>query len=142
MAQQKRQRAWLQRRPGYGRRYYNREKSTARHRRYLATPRGRFAEAKTQAKKHGKTWSISFDDWWVLIGPNVCVYCTGPINVGSGLDRIDQGRGYDADNVVPCCFANNIERGTLSFAEYWMVIESRWERLEQARGQEDSGDRA
>lgn len=38
---------------------------------------------------------------------NNCEYCGDKLN-GIGLDRIDSSRGYEIDNVVPCCRWCNI----------------------------------
>jgi hypothetical protein len=41
-----------------------------------------------------------------------CSYCGGPLpTAGAGLDRLDNSKGYDLDNVVPCCGDCNRLRG-------------------------------
>ena len=41
-----------------------------------------------------------------------CHYCAGLLNpTGSALDRVDNGRGYEPDNVVPCCTVCNVIKG-------------------------------
>lgn len=40
----------------------------------------------------------------------------------NGLDRIDIKKGYDRDNVVPCCGTCNFMRHELSLSEFYMHI--------------------
>ena len=40
-----------------------------------------------------------------------CAACDGPLGNGIGLDRLDNARGYDPDNVRPCCGPCNMLRG-------------------------------
>ena len=37
-----------------------------RDRRYLATPRGRFKQAKARAKQRGIVWKLTFEQWWAI----------------------------------------------------------------------------
>ena len=65
-----------------------------------------------QAKKHGREWSLSEDSFDVF-SKSACYYCGDPpSNVGkkndgiwmySGLDRVDNSKGYIDGNVVACC---------------------------------------
>lgn len=38
--------------------------------------------------------------------------------VGSGVDRLDNARGYTQDNCVPCCKRCNIAKSTMTVAEF------------------------
>jgi hypothetical protein len=40
----------------------------------------------------------------------------------NGLDRVDISRGYDKDNVVPCCGTCNFMRHKLSLSDFYMHI--------------------
>ncbi len=42
--------------------------------------------------------------------------------VYNGLDRVDTKRGYDKDNVVPCCGTCNFMRHKLSLSEFYKHI--------------------
>lgn len=76
------------------------------------TGNGRFANSKGQAKFKGRTWTLSESEYAVLIN-KVCEYCQFPLNKwGYGLDRLDNNRGYELDNVVPCCKECNVARNS------------------------------
>lgn len=125
----------------YSRKHYqkNKKEESERHRIYVHTPRGRYAVAKSEARRRRymkvfgeswKLWGLTFEEWWSLVEGDECIYCSGPLTKdGVGLDRIDSSLGYVVGNVVPCCRWNNFERGGLSFDEYWLVIADRWRRL-------------
>lgn len=40
----------------------------------------------------------------------------------NGLDRIDTSKGYDEDNVIPCCGTCNFMRHKLSLSDFYMHI--------------------
>lgn len=48
--------------------------------------------------------------------------------VYNGLDRIDNGRPHDEDNVVPSCWKCNCRRGNTPFAEYMNWISTLYHR--------------
>lgn len=64
-----------------------------------------------------------------------CHYCgCGPTNVKSaksfngqfhynGIDRIDNSKGYEATNVVPCCRDCNIAKRTMGYKEFLAWVE-------------------
>jgi hypothetical protein len=90
------------------------------------TPEGRYnnmlATAKRRAKKRETDLSVSltFEEYAALIA-KTCIYCNEemgkPSVAGTGLDRIDNARGYHFDNVNPCCTACNTIRGCLLTVE-------------------------
>lgn len=101
------------------------------------------------ARRRGVTWSLSDAEVDALF-QSVCHYCgDGPSNVGhtatrsdrwaargvlySGLDRIDNSKGYEPDNVLPCCRTCNWAKGKKTYAEFmaWLhrVVEFRSRRL-------------
>jgi hypothetical protein len=41
----------------------------------------------------------------------------------NGLDRVDNSRGYEVDNVVPCCRICNIMKAELSVQEFYVHIQ-------------------
>lgn len=73
---------------------------------------GRFVYVRERIRRKGRTWSLSRAAWEQLIA-QPCHYCRLSVNseAGSGLDRLDNERGYTAANVVPCCIECNIARG-------------------------------
>lgn len=86
------------------------------------TPRRRFQKGKTSAVKSGKTWTLTFEQYKSII-EQPCVYCDGQLGKTIsriGLDRLDNNKGYEKDNVVSCCYSCNSTRGT-----EWSPIEAR-----------------
>lgn len=56
---------------------------------------------------------LTFAEYSQIFDNNtVCYYCNQPFKtVGSGLDRLDNNKGYTKNNVVPCCGICNLIRG-------------------------------
>ncbi len=68
-----------------------------------ATLNGRYRSLKYAAKNKGLGFDLSKEMHADLLG-RACFYCSGKLSsTGSGLDRIDNAKGYIAENVVPCC---------------------------------------
>lgn len=70
----------------------------------------RFGRASRRAETRGKTWELSRETYETLV-EQPCDYCGDPTGDGVGLDRLDNTRGYEPDNVVPCCGDCNMLRG-------------------------------
>lgn len=88
---------------------------------------------KKGAKQRGKEFSLSKEFFSAMVSQN-CHYCNGEPNNTmlyskgsdrklkySGLDRVDNTKGYVAGNVVPCCFQCNKAKQTMSSSDF-----SRW----------------
>jgi hypothetical protein len=83
----------------------------------------KFSDWKKRAGQRGLSWSITQDQHAHVTRDGVCHYCGGDITTaGSSLDRMDNARGYEPDNVVACCQRCNVEKGsTISYEEYvWL----------------------
>lgn len=82
------------------------------------TPRSRYARGKYGARRRKKEFTLSFEDYSVLIS-NPCAYCNKSIadETGVGLDRIDNEGGYVFGNVAPCCSSCNRIRSKSMGAE-------------------------
>lgn len=90
-----------------------------RHRR---TNSHRFWKAKADAETRGLVFSLSKEEFLAL-RKEVCYYCSEPLSpAGSGLDRIDNSKGYFLDNVVPACGRCNIARNTFFTIEEFKVM--------------------
>src|SRR6266852_3972640 len=69
--------------------------------------KGRFTELKRSLKIDGTSrydllWHYNF--YAYFMADAVCHYCSGPLNsYGHSLDRIDNAKKHEANNVVPCC---------------------------------------
>jgi len=81
-----------------------------------------------QAKIRNLVFSLNREEFKSLIEQN-CSYCNGePSNefsslsrgscVYSGIDRVDNTKGYILSNCLPCCKACNNGKGTLSLSEW------------------------
>ncbi len=81
-----------------------------------------------EAKERNYEWSLSKEEFLLLARQN-CFYCgVAPSNIttawdGStfkytGIDRVDNSRGYESDNVVPCCHECNKAKGSKTQEEF------------------------
>ena len=88
-----------------------------------STPQSRFNRALHHARRENHEWSLSLDEYSVLIAKS-CEYCGFELpKFGVGLDRVDNTLGYRAANVVPCCTECNTAKNDLfSFDEMKQVI--------------------
>ncbi len=64
-------------------------------------PRRIYGWYKLSAKKRDHSFNITFDQF-NLFYQRPCYYCNTPID-RIGLDRIDDKKGYEIDNIVSCC---------------------------------------
>lgn len=80
--------------------------------------------------------NLTFDSFYELTQQN-CTHCGAKPNqkylvknvtddlgdyIYNGLDRINNSKGYDLDNVIPCCGTCNFMRHTLSLDEFYKHI--------------------
>lgn len=84
---------------------------------------------KSRARMTGKVFSLTKSEFKTLVDKN-CYYCgSAPSNVArdktcngeytyNGLDRIENDKGYQLDNVVPCCAKCNTAKSTMSKKEF------------------------
>ncbi|MDB4312163.1 HNH endonuclease [bacterium] len=85
---------------------------------------------KSKCKKSGKEFSIS-DAEFVSMLDKPCEYCGED---ATGLDRVDNARGYSNDNVVPCCGVCNVMKNDLTLAAFEDKIRKIAQRLEKSNG--------
>ena len=88
------------------------------------TPGYRYKMFIQSDKERNKGITISSSEHLELIQKS-CFYCdkvTFGIETGCGLDRLNNKRGYDLDNVVPCCKACNNGRGDNFTSEEWKIM--------------------
>jgi len=96
-----------------GKAYYeaNKEAIAEREKAYYRTPKGKFADIKRVAKRRDINFSLPFDLYESQLWGKPCHYCGCEIEA-TGLDRKDNGKGYEVGNVVPCCFDCNNKKKT------------------------------
>jgi hypothetical protein len=90
------------------------------------TPIRAFSIHTQKALERGLVWNLSFQEFMNLYG-QPCVYC-GQVPDRIGLDRIDNAKGYESANVVPCCWICNDMRGRMTieaFLKHVLLIASR-----------------
>lgn len=100
-------------------------------------PGNRLAAARYHARINGHEWKISLSNFLELISKR-CHYCDGKIaEVGSGLDRMDNSKGYIYGNVVPCCRnCNLIKNNLLTYDEMVVAMNAiKGFRLKKALGE-------
>jgi hypothetical protein len=79
-------------------------------------PNGKYSQYKFTAKTRGHTFILTkeqFMEFWGL----PCNYCGESID-GIGLDRIDNSKGYELGNVIPCCRWCNFMKSTYSTKDF------------------------
>jgi hypothetical protein len=86
--------------------YVHSVKGKAAIKRHEKTLPWRYSVGKRNAAQRDRKYTISFGDYVQLI-KNPCAYCGKIVETGHGLDRVDSSKGYELNNVVPCCGACN-----------------------------------
>jgi hypothetical protein len=83
--------------------------------------KSKYDVAKGIAKRRGIAFNLSFEEFAELTQHD-CAYCGGELSKYSySLDRKDNAKGYEIQNVVPCCIrCNMVKSNILSYEE--MVI--------------------
>lgn len=90
-------------------------------------PKALYTRAKAVAKQRKKPFLISLDEYVTVIS-QPCYYCNGLLNDGKnrgiGLDRKDNSKGYENNNILSSCgFCNNLRGDRLSIDEMKKVAE-------------------
>lgn len=93
-----------------------------------------FSNSRASAMNRGLAWSISKKFFANLIRSN-CYYCNAPpsnvyqrkgrrnpIFFYTGIDRLNNNKGYTKDNVAPCCSKCNKLKSNLLTAEQAKVV--------------------
>ncbi len=83
----------------------------------------RFKVAQDSAKRRNLKFNINYEIYEKLISLP-CDYCKSDIynEMGVGLDRLDNNKGYTTSNVVPCCGNCNLGRTNRYTHEEWKVM--------------------
>ncbi len=92
----------------------SRQLNRDKYRKDRARVKVRYKRGFYEVKRTGKREiDISFEDYQEIMKELKCHYCTTDISleIGFGLDRRDNSRGYFKDNVVPCCGICNRTKG-------------------------------
>lgn len=80
---------------------------------YQTNPKTQFRYSRQFARRRGHLWDLDFTTWDFL-RRQPCDYCGLAIETRvGGLDRLDNTRGYELGNVVPCCAICNTVRSDI-----------------------------
>jgi len=73
-----------------------------------------FYTAKVKSQKQGREFSLTREEWDVLISEN-CAYCKRfkPDGKWNGVDRVIPDNGYTSKNTVSCCDDCNVDKWEL-----------------------------
>ena len=107
------------------------ERIRAYHRKYDKSFRGKWRKLRSNAKRRGIPVNLGIDEFidWYNQQEKLCYYCgvsldgdkagRGKAN-GQVIERRDNNKGYDLDNIVLACFRCNIIKGSW-FTEQQML---------------------
>ena len=99
-----------------------------------------FSSYRKNARRDNREFNIDEDKFYILTQSN-CFYCgVKPSRLKksfdelyyNGVDRLDNTRGYEENNVVPCCWNCNVLKGTRHKDEFidwfkkWVVETSKY----------------
>ena len=94
--------------------------------------KNRLRNASTRAMDRGLSFDLTLEEYADLVSAP-CTYCGGPLpTTGSGLDRIENDKGYSRMNCIPCCDACNTARGARWSVE--QMVKFIGPAIRQARG--------
>lgn len=77
----------------------------------------KFSRYARDSVKRGISFRLTFKQFAAVFG-KPCRYCGMP-GSSNGLDRVDNTRGYEPDNVVPCCIICNRMKSSASMSEFF-----------------------
>lgn len=111
-------------------------KRAARSRHLYVRGNGHFNNVRTMAIRRGKVWELTESEWRKLISMP-CFYCGCPNDpeTGTGLDRLDNTRGYILGNVESCCFECNTARNNLFTVDEMKILGQAIRWIKERRGQ-------
>lgn len=96
-------RAWVRRKRQADPAFARREAEKAREWQHANPFRNAWNQYRQAATRKGRAWELSREAFERLVS-TACHYCGhDPAPAINGIDRIDSGRGYTADNVVTAC---------------------------------------
>lgn len=93
-----------------------RQKQYARNKANALTPRGMFWLCRATAKRRGIPFHLTENQFTSFYG-KPCAYCGSTFDAVR-LDRIDNDKGYEIENVASCCWICNRAKGELSKQQF------------------------
>ncbi len=107
-----------QERSAYNKAYYSTHQGKLKEHQctYSKTLKGRYRTVKGSAKRRSLEFTISIKQFEMEI-KKPCAYCNdhyrADIGTGSGIDRLDNSKGYIPDNIASCCGHCNYLKGEI-----------------------------
>jgi len=94
---------------------------------HSAKPSYRYSQLKKMARVRKKGFSLTIQEYSYVILMD-CFYCDGyfgKVKFSGGVDRIDNLKGYEFMNILPCCSVCNFARGNnFSVEETRLMIQT------------------
>ena len=85
---------------------------------YYRTSEGRYVTLKKDAKHRGINFFLTLDEYKEIY-TDYCGYCGSKVINAAGIDRLDNTKGYEKNNVIPCCKWCNYAKGTWSARAFY-----------------------
>jgi hypothetical protein len=86
------------------------------------------------ARKRGIDFSLTVDEFWKIKSAEQCHYCKEPTD-DITIDRVDNDKGYHADNIVGACYLCNKTKSALPFSlEEMLEIGTAIRKMKQRTG--------
>ena len=95
----------------------NRDEIRASQMAYWRSAHGKYVTYKKAAGKRGLEFYFTEEEFGLLLG-DPCYYCGDETPETKGVDRVDNYRGYAADNVVSCCSPCNYAKRTTTHDQF------------------------
>lgn len=109
----------------------NRAKELESRKRIRRTLKGIYATLRENARRRGLDLDITYEQF-LEIRNGSCSYCDGSLSEsGTGLDRLDNSKGYLITNVVRCCTRCNLSKHNMNveeFREWISQVHTTWAR--------------
>lgn len=106
-----------------------------------AAKRGLLQMYRIGARRRGCVWDLTDEEFYVLtqrpchycgVLPST-VYCREDLNgdyVYTGLDRVDNSKGYSRENILPCCTRCNMAKRAMTYGGFLAWVKRIYEHRE------------
>ena len=102
---------------------------------YIERLAHRYSNVQSRALHYGHAFTLTKEQFAALIN-QPCGYCGGATpKTSGGLDRMDNTRGYELDNVIPCCVFCNKLKGARFTADEMHLLGATLRLIRERRNQ-------
>ena len=95
---------------------------------YIDNPNQRYDKCRRNAKKRGYEFLLTMEEYEKLTRNQYCYLCNQKFNY-TGLDRVNNNRGYEIGNVLPCCRLCNSGKNDDTLFNHWMRCKNTYNNL-------------